>query len=258
MGDNVNPAENAGNENAEAAENANPQEQQSAENANGESEETNSQSEPSENNKQEHDWKGRFDKTSQAHKQLSEKHDRVIDTNVKLVEKNPAMLEDLAETDPDLADEVSKKLHGKSYEDFKKDEELAELKKTDPERYEQEKRLRTLEKQNAKQVQDSIDSFLKDNGIKNNPFDPDYKKIKAELNTFNPQYVEENPVEAWRRAHALAFPGGSNSEDNKKDADLAKNTNSKGGLSTKMEHGQSGKNPDAEAFRNQMSNLLGT
>lgn len=205
--------------------------------------------------KQEHDWKKRFEGTDQAHKRLSEEHQQVIDTNIKLVEKNPELLDTLAETNPKLADQVSKKLHDKSYSDYRKDKELEALKTSDPDRYEQEKRIRKIEKRDSERTEAERKAFLKDKGIKDNEFDPNYQKVKQQLDIMNPAYVEDNPSEAWEKAYQLAFPAGANPEDAKKDFALAGNTNKKGGLSAILNHKPSKLSPEAQAFRDQMGAL---
>jgi len=204
---------------------------------------------------QEHDWKKRFEGTSQAHKQLSEEHQQVIDSNVKLVEKNPELLNDLADTNPKLADQVSRKLYDKSYDSYRKDKELESLKKSDPDRYAQEKRIKTLEERDATRTESDRKDFLKSKGIKDNEFDPAYKKVKAQLNMFNPEYVEESPSEAWSKAYQLAFPSSASTEKTKEDAALAWNSSKRGGLSSILSHKQSTKSPEAQAFADKLSML---
>jgi hypothetical protein len=201
---------------------------------------------------QEHDWKKRFEGTSQAHKQLSEEHQQVIDTNVKLVEKNPDLLEHLAESNPKLADQVSKKLHGKDYSTYLKDIELENLKGSDPEKYEQEQRLRKVEQREKERIETDRKEFLKSKGIKDNEFDPAYQKVKAELEALNPQFVEDNPVEAWEKAYRLAFPGG-NAQTQQSAAALAANTNKTGGLSAMLSQRPSKLSPEQQAFKDKMS-----
>jgi len=256
MENNVNPAGAGNGEIPEAAPGANPEEGQPA----GGAEDKPSEPNPSEPqaNLQEHDWKKRYEGTSQAHKQLSEKHERTVKAQVKLVEKNPSILDDLADTDPELADEVSQKLHGKSFEEYQKDVELESLRKNDPDAYEREKRLRKTESKLANQEKKERAAFLAEKGIKDSTFDPDYQKLQAELNMLNPAYVEENPIEALKKAHSLAFPGSSDPNKEKADAALAGNTSKKGGLSTGAGTGApSGKSDGAKAFRNQMAKLTG-
>lgn len=213
---------------------------------------------PAEPPKPEHDWKDRYDKASQASKQQSEEAQAVIDSNVKLVEKNPELLDDLAESNPKLADQISKKLHDKDYDTYRKDKELEGLKETDPDKYAHEKRMQKIEGNDAKRTESERKSFLESKGIKDNQFDPSYKKVEAELKMLNPQYVEDNPTEAWAKAYQLAFPSGINPQKTKEDADLAANTNKKnGGLSSILSHKTSEKTPEAKAFGDQMSKLTG-
>lgn len=207
---------------------------------------------------QEHDWKKRFDGVSQDHKQLSEEYQQTIDTTVKLVEKNPDMLDSLAETNPKLADKVSKKLYDKSYDSYRKDKELEELKTSDPDRYAQEKRLRKIEIENATRTEEERKSFLKSKGIKDNEFDPAYQKVKTELETLNPQFVEDNPTQAWEKAYQLAFPTGVDSQKSAADANLASNTSKPGGSSAVINHGASKLTPEAQAFKDKMSTLTGS
>lgn len=208
---------------------------------------------------QEHDWKKRFDGVDKAHKQLSEKHDRVLATNIKLAEKDPDYLDSLAEADSELADEVSKKLHGKTYAEYQSGLELETIKNSDPERYEREQRLANLEAKEATRIATAKDKFLEERGIKNNEFDPAYKQFEAQLNLLNPKFVEDNPERAWEMAHGLA----SNQADPAKTAeeiakaeDLAANTNNKGGgMSPKIDHKPAALNPEAQAFKDQMAVL---
>src|SRR3990167_4513516 len=228
MADDVTPAE-AGNITPEketlAAALATPQEP-----------ETTPEPKPTDPPKQEHDWKVRFDGESQAHKSLSEEHQQVIDANIKLVEKNPDLLNDLAESNPKLADQVSKKLYDKPYESYRKEQELEELKSSDPDRYSQEKRIQKIEERDATRTEAERKTFLQSKGIKDNEFDPAYQKVKAELQTLNPQFVEDNPTQAWEKAWQLAYPTGGNPLKEQADAALAGNTNKKGGLSAMLDH----------------------
>jgi len=202
------------------------------------------------------DWKNRYDGTAKAHKQLSEEHQRVVETNVKLVEKNPDLLEDLAETDPALADKVTQKIHGKSYSEYKKNLELEEIREENPERYEQEKRLRMLEEREQARAENAQKSFLKEKGIKENEFDPAYKSVKAQLDVFNPKFVEENPERAWEMAYNLAFPAKADTGEEKKASFLAGNTTKRGGnMSAKIDHSGSNKSPEAQAFSSRFREL---
>lgn len=212
---------------------------------------------PSEPPEQEHDWKARFDGTSQAHKQLSEEHQQVIDTNVKLVEKNPGLLNDLAASNPKLADQVSKKLYDKDYSTYQKDQELEALKNSDPDRYAQEKRISKIEERDAQRTEAERKAFLQSKGIKDNEFDPAYQKVKKELETLSPQYVEDNPTQAWEKAYQLAYPSSSDPQADKVAADLAGNTSRKGGLSAMLDHRPSKLTPEAQAFKDKMSTLTG-
>ena len=207
---------------------------------------------------QEHDWKKRFDGVDKDHKQLSEEHGQLIDANVKLAEKNPQFLEDLAETDAKLADKVSQKMHGKSYQDYKESAKLEEMKGSDPEGYDREKRLRSLEEKEAQRITDSRKKFLGEKGVKDNEFDPAYKKIHEQLNLLNPKFVEENPDRALEMAYGLAFPTSSDPAEAAKAAHLANNTSNKGGsMSPKMDTKASPLSPAAQAFRDKMGALTG-
>lgn len=255
----ANPVEETGSETQapEAAEEVNPKGgEETPEKPTGETPESKEQPEPPEDpENQEHDWKKRFDGVSKDHKQLSEKHSRVLDANVKLAEKNPEFLETLAETDSALADEVSEKLHGKSYKEYKEESKLESLKESEPERYEKEKRLKELEDKEARRIEDEKTKFLESKGIKNNEFDPSYKKVQAQLDLLNPKFVESNPSRALEIAHGLAFPENADPGETKKDADLAGNTSKKGGMSGKIDHGKPARSPESQAFGDKLREM---
>ena len=207
---------------------------------------------------QEHDWKKRFDGVNQANERLTKDYSQLIDSNVKLVEKNPSVLEDLAETNPKLADEVSTKLYGKNYQNYRAQKDLEEMKGDDPEGYKQEVRLRTLEEREAKRVEQARIDFLKSKGISDNEFDPSFKKVQEQVELLNSKFVEEHPDRAWEIAYSIAFPSkGATAEDLAKAAELASNTNKKGGMSAAIDHRQASLNPAAQAFRDKMSELTG-
>lgn len=209
-------------------------------------------------NPQEHDWKKRFDGVDQAHKRLSEERVSLIDTNVKLVEKNPDLLEDLAETNSKLADEVSTKLYGKNYQNYRAEKDLESMKDDNPDGYKQEVRLRTLEERESKRVEQARTDFLKSKGISDNEFNPSLKKVQEQVELLNPKFVEDNPERAWEIAYGIAFPSkGASAEEIAKAADLASNTNKKGGMSAVIDHRQANLNPAAQAFKDKMSELTG-
>lgn len=249
MEDHVNPAIPAGNESPNpAAAQATPSGQPAAQ-----APATPPAPTPTEPPSQEHDWKNRFDEASKASKQLSEEHQQVIDTNVKLVEKNPALLDDLAETNPKLADQVSKKLYDKDYSTYRKDKELEAMKSSDPDRYEQEKRLRKIEQRDSERTETERKAFLQSKGIKDNEFDPAYQKVKRELETLNPQFVEDNPTLAWEKAYTLAYPTGIDLQKQQADANLASNASKKGGLSAILNHTPSKLTPEQQAFKDKLA-----
>lgn len=255
MDTDVTPEENSGNETPEATEEVTPAEgEETPENPTEKPEDGDLKSDPP---KQEHDWKKRFDGVDRDHKQLSEEHGKLIDASVKLAEKNPSYLDDLAETDAALADKVSEKLYGEPYGDFKEKKRLEELKDSNPSEYEREQRLRSLEKKEADRLVRAKESFLQEKGIKNNQFDPDYQKLQAQLELLNPVFVEDNPIRAMEIAHGLAFPKTSNEEETAKAADLAKNTNRGGGMSPKLDTSRPALSPQAQAFKDAMQAATG-
>lgn len=179
---------------------------------------------------QEHDYKKRFDGVNQANRQLSEKYQRTIDLNAKLVEKNPDLLDEIAEADPELANEVSKKVNGSDFESFKKSQELEGIKETDPEKYETEKRLRNLESKEQQRREEVKAKFYESRGIKINSFDPNYQKVEEQLSNIKPEFVEENLERALELAHGFAFPSNaSDPEKVEKDKHVASLTTKSGG-----------------------------
>ena len=208
---------------------------------------------------QEHDWKKRYDGTAKSLKDKSEEYDRVIATNVSLVQKNPDMLDIIAEADKDMAEDIARKLYGATYEDHKASKRIAELREEDPDRADTEERLLNSES-TLRNIKDNAKAkFLESKEIMNNKFDPSYIKWKAQMDILNPTYVSENYDRACELAHGLAFPQGYSAEDLKKaqdDAVLAAQA-SKGGGGAPNEGGPSKRpmSPEAKGFNDKFSDM---
>lgn len=200
---------------------------------------------------QEHDWKKRYDGTAADLKRKSEEHDRIIDAQVKLAQKKPAYLNDLVETDPNLADQVVKKAFGHdSYESYQKSLEIEELKDVDPGQYETQKRLAVLEAKEKERISVIKESFYKEKGISTNTYDPSHQNVETQLNLLDKNFVDLNLTRAMEMAYNLAFPGGKK-EVTVADKHLADQTaNSGGSSSTEIPSGKTGRfsNAAARAF----------
>jgi hypothetical protein len=65
---------------------------------------------------EQHDYKERYESSTAEARRLNEVHQRTIEANVKIAERNPDFLRELVDTDKELANEVSQKLHGVDFD----------------------------------------------------------------------------------------------------------------------------------------------
>lgn len=202
---------------------------------------------PKEGISEETDWKKRYDDTRKYSQQL-------VDVNVKLVGKNPDLLADIAEADPELADKVSEKINGIKYADFQERQKLEKIKEEDPQKYDAEVRLRNLE-QKEKERQLSVEAaFFESKKIQQNSHDTKYQKVMEQMEMLNPSFVEANRERALEMAYNLAYPA---SAPNKEVEALVSNTSGKGGnVSPSNQLGvQKKMGPKATAFSQAMRNV---
>lgn len=216
-------------------------------------------------NKQEHDYKARYDGTAKDLKEKSEALQRTIDTNVTLAKKNPKYLSDLAQENPELADQVAQAAFGvDSYEAYDKDKKLEELKDSDPEEYEVQKRLSKLENTVKQSQKAAKGTFYESKGILQNQFDPKYTAIEKELKKLNPEYVEEHMAEALNIAYNIAYPekvDPQKKDEADKERHLADQANKRGGSSATTGSAPSGGNgrfsdPEAKKFNDTFKDLV--
>lgn len=164
-------------------------------------------------NPQEHDWKKRYENTATDFKATAESLERAIEANVNLASSNPEILDAIADTDPSLADKVSMKIHGKSYADYQEAKRIETIRQKDPERATTEERLSELEKREKTALESNKKSFFESKGIIYNQFDPNFKKVEAQLSIMSKDYVANNMQSALAIAYNLAFPTGITKED---------------------------------------------
>jgi len=236
----VNPADNVGNaensqnvsdkgtenpvkpsDEAGKKENPNPQDVKQAE----------KNQDPNKENPQDHDWKKRYDNTARDFKKTSEEYQRTIETNQKLVEKNPQVLDSIAEFNTDLADQISQKLYGKSYDQHREFKRIESLKETDPEKATLEETRFDLTLREQKLSDQIKNSFYESKNIIFNKFDPNFQKVEEQLKVINPDFVRDNLSTALGIAYNLAFPGGvkANSVDVQGDNAMLQNVSKSGG-----------------------------
>lgn len=154
----------------------------------------------------EDNWKERFDGVNRTNAELSANYQKTIDVNVKLVEKNPDLINDIAEADPELANKVAEKIHGVNYAEWKEQERLSDIKAQDPDKYNTEVRLIELEKEKAERVKAEEKAFFDSKGIKANPMDSKYSLLQEKLGLLNPAFVNANRVEALKMVYEMNFP----------------------------------------------------
>lgn len=190
----------------------------------------------------------RYKDAQGAIQERSEEINRIIDINAKLVEKNPDVLDDLAETDLKLADKISEKLYGKKYEMYKTERDLSDLKESNPEEYSTQKRLRELEAREAERISQAQESFLQGKGIKANEFDANFTKLQDQMKLLNPTLVQEDPLKALELAYSMAFTKASDPIKEKEAEALAANTVSGGSKSSGISTGGGSSHPAAAKF----------
>jgi len=143
--------------------------------------------------------------------ELGEAKAKLLKTNLAMVEKNPDLIKDINDNDPDTAKHIIKEKWGyDSFEELMAHARIDELKESDPDGAKREERLLKVEKDNQQlltQLHSGVeDSFYKDKGILNNPFDPKYQAVQEGMKKVNPELVKSNYGEALQLAHSIAFP----------------------------------------------------
>jgi len=159
------------------------------------------------------DWENANKKISE----MGEAKAKLLKTNLALVEKNPDLIKDIHENDPDTAQHIIKEKWGyDSYEELMAHARIDELKESDPDAAKREEELLTVKKDNErilKQLRSGAEkSFYEGKGIQNNPFDPKYQTIQEALKKVSPDLVKDNYAEALELAYAIAYPGRTEKE----------------------------------------------
>lgn len=166
--------------------------------------------------------------------QQGEELNRVIATQIRLIEKNPDLLQEIAETDPLIADRiVQKKYNMNSYKEYQKYQEVEKTKDENPELYEMKKEFfeikREREANEAEKFKAVEKAFFDSKGIIINPFDKDYIKVKEAMSNLSPDFIKKNPELAHLTAYNIAFPNGGRLPEQKiKDEALASQTTTAG------------------------------
>lgn len=143
--------------------------------------------------------------------QTGEELNRMLSANVKLVEKNPELLSQFAETDPLMADKIVKKLGNyNSYKEYTEVQKIEALKDENPDMYEMKKDFFEMkrEREAAKQEKrtQTETEFFGQHDIIVNPFDPRYQKVQDQMANLSQKFVQENYQEALKVAFSMAYP----------------------------------------------------
>ncbi len=138
---------------------------------------------------------------------------QLVDLQAEQVTANNDLIHKVAERDPVLANKVVQRVWGtqgiRSYKQLLERSKLEALKESDPKTYNTEKelfeiksKLATYEEKDQKKTRDK---FLESKGIKENEYDPKYKKLTEALESLNPILVQEDYDKALKLAHSIAF-----------------------------------------------------
>ena len=173
------------------------------------------------------DWENANKKITE----MGEAKAKLLKTNLALVEKNPDLIKDIHENDPDTALHIIKEKWGyDSYEELMAHARIDELKESDPDAAKREEELLTVKKDNERilnQLKSGAEkTFYENKGIQNNPFDPKYQTVQEALKKVSPDLVKDNYAEALDLAYQIAFPGRTEQEiaEDQKKILLAKGT----------------------------------
>uniref|UniRef100_A0A6H1ZR28 Uncharacterized protein n=1 Tax=viral metagenome TaxID=1070528 RepID=A0A6H1ZR28_9ZZZZ len=197
------------------------------------------------------DWENANKKISE----LGEAKAKLFKTNLSLVNKNPDLIKDVHEDDPELAVQIIKEKWGyDSYDELMAHARIEEMKESDPDSAKREEELLKVKKDNErilKQLRGGAEeAFYTQKGIQNNPFDPKYQAVQEALKKVSPDLLKDNYAEALNLAHIIAFPARTEDqiiEDQKKIAlakgatiPEAKGTGSSPPSSSKLSEAQQG------------------
>lgn len=140
---------------------------------------------------------------------------RAVEVQATLVQENPELIHKIHSADVRMANRIIEKLWGqhgiKTYKHLQERIELETLKEKDPSAYESKKEVselkQRLEVREEKDRKIALARFLEEKGVKNNEYDPSYKKVHEALSMVNPSIVAEDYERALRLAHTIAFGG---------------------------------------------------
>ena len=159
------------------------------------------------------DWENANKKITE----LGEAKAKMFKTNLALVNKNPDLIKDVHESDPELAKQVIKEKWGyDSYDELMAHARIDELKESDPDSAKREEELLNVKKDNERILKKlrggAEEAFYTQKGIQNNPFDPKYQALQEALKKVNPDLQKDNYAEALNLAHMIAFPARTEEE----------------------------------------------
>lgn len=155
--------------------------------------------------------KKRLSGALQENEKRGEELRRAQRLQVDMVRENPAYVHRIAQEDPSMANKVIQEVWGsegiRSYKQLQEHIKLQEIKDTDPETYETKKELLEVKsKLDAREQREQTKlrkDFLKSQGITDNPYDPNYKKLEESLSLLNPQLVKDDYEQALKLAWNL-------------------------------------------------------
>lgn len=144
---------------------------------------------------------------------------RMVELQAEIVSENPDLIHKIAATDPNVANQVVKKVWGESginsykqlLQKAKEATELESIRETNPDLYqtklEMQRVTAKLEKAAQKEQERSRKSFFESKKILMNEYDPNYRKVTEALQYVNPSIVEEDYDKALELAYTFAFSG---------------------------------------------------
>lgn len=144
---------------------------------------------------------------------------RMVELQAEIVAENPDLIHKIAATDPNVANQVVKKVWGESginsykqlLQKAREATELESIKDTNPDLYqtklEMQKVTAKLEKAAQKEQERTRKSFFESKKILVNEYDPNYRKVNDALQYINPSIVEEDYEKALELAYTFAFSG---------------------------------------------------
>ena len=167
------------------------------------------------------DW----DNANKKISEMGEAKAKLFKTSLSLVDKNPDLIKDVYNSDPDTAQQIIKEKWGyDSYEELMAHAKIDEMKEFDPDGAKREEELLKVKKDNEsilKQLRTGAESsFYTNKGITNNPFDPKYQAIQEALKNISSEVKKDNFAEALEMAHTLAFPARTEDDIKKAQDDI--------------------------------------